>query len=411
MNRNFYKFIIPIFSIILLLLNTIAQSISPQKANIQQNDEWCTIFVHGSVGSSLYFKYFFTLFKEDVQDTSYYQLTKKHRNNPKWCKNHAAQALGLHKIDTTSQDNKTAAQLFAILYNYVQNKFFPHEYCNNFYTFGWSGIVNHKQRCNDAAIFYKELKALVKRLKTTNPYIKIRIVAYSHGGNVVLNMAQEHDNDPQAADFVIDEVVLIATPIQCETDCYSLHPFFKRIYNIYSRADCVQKKDCFSKIRFFSGRKFRDNKRCPCSTATQQIELKISMAANKDLKAGQMTNATKRINRSPGHIELWYFANLCACECNGMETYEPCFESKLYRAHFPLEPLPAAILAPGLIALAQHHASSFPDIVIDVQPDTGKAVLRETSSSYKQIIDFIAPETFDTMRDIAFPYLQKRESS
>jgi len=371
------------------------------------HDEWINIIVHGSVGSAMEFKYFFTLFKDDVSKTAYHKKTSEHRHDPKWTKNHAAQGLGLKKIDS-SAEHKTAAQLFAQLYDSMQRKFYPDQTCIGSYTYGWSGVVNHKQRCKDAADFYKELKELMQTIKKTHAQIKIRIIAYSHGGNLVLDMAPEHTNDPNPTNFVINELVLIATPVQRETDCYALHPFFERIYSIYSRADCVQKADCFSTAGFFSGRLFCDNSRCPCSKAVQHIELKVTMAANKDLKPGPTTHSKHRIDRSPGHIELWYFADLCEYLCNGKGgSYQPCFESKLYRPYFPLEPLPGALLAPGLIFLLQNNASNCGSIVIDVQPDTGKAIVREKHTSNKQLIDFISPKELDQLRDEAFPHLKK----
>lgn len=375
--------------------------------NTSIHDEWINIFVHGSVGSSMYFKYFFTLFKKDISKTSYYDLTLKHRADKKWVKNHAAQELGLKKIDTSTK-NKTAAQLFEQLYDMVQHTFFPEQTCIGSYTFGWSGVVNHKQRCLDAATFYQELKVLVAQIHKNRPHIKIRIIAYSHGGNVALNMAQEYEKDPNPGNFFINELIMIATPIQQETDCYALHPFFEKAYSIYSRSDCVQKADCFSTRGIFSGRNFCNNDRCPCAQAVQQIELKITVAACNDLKKGCTTNSKKRIQRSPGHIELWYFADLCKYKCsNGTEIYEPCFESKMYRPHFPLEPLPAALLAPGIVAAIQKHATNRGHLVIDIQPDTGKAILREKYTSNKQTIDFLSPDKINSLREIALNSLPK----
>lgn len=393
--------------IFILLMSSIVPIWCDQSHEHATADEWINIYVHGSVGSSMRMKYFFTLFKKDVSKTSYYTQTCEHRNDPQWTKNHAAQGLGMQKIDPFSK-HKTAAQLFAHLYDAVQHKFYPNQTCIDSYTYGWSGAVNHKKRCEDATIFYKELKELVLLKRESNLQVKVRIIAYSHGGNVVLNMAQEHNNDEHPNDFVINELILIATPVQQETDCYALHPFFERIYSICSRADCIQRADCFSTAGFFSGRSFCDNSRCPCSKAVQHIELKVTMAANKDLKNNLTTSSKKRIDRSPGHIELWYFSDLCEYCCNGVRgMYQPCFESKMYRPYFPLEPLPAALLAPGLVAALQNYSPNCGSIVVEVQPDTGKAIVREKHTSNKTTINFFSPQELDKLRDIAFPHLNK----
>lgn len=377
----------------------------PAPARDQTPEEWITIFVHGTVGNSLRLCHFFTLFKESVTGTAYEQETLACRNGPTWHKNQAAQGLGLQKIDFDGPIQHSA-QLFAHMYNDMQKKAYPHQITTDYYTFGWSGIVNHKERCKEAERLYNELKTLVTNLRKENKQKKIRIVTYSHGGNMVCNMIDVHNRDKDAFDMTINELIMIAIPVQKETDCNVLNPLFENVYSMYSRADCVQKIDCFSFKRFFSGRIFKDTCRCEIGNVVQQIELKVTVAAQADTKFGCSTccSSKKRIDRSPGHVEFWHFADLCFCECDN--EYEPCFESKLYRAYFPFEPLPAAVFTPLIVAAAQKNLP-YQHAVVELQPDTGNMIIRKKYTSQKQTLDFLAPEEIQKMRDRAMPFLQK----
>lgn len=375
--------------------------IEPLQPETPPKEEWITIFVHGSVGTSLCLKYFSELLRENICHTRYYRKTINDRCQPSWTRHHAAQnGLGLQKIDM-EHTAKTAAQLFAILYGQVQQKYYPERKTLAYYTFDWSGAINHNERYKAGKQLYYELKELVKNLKHESPSLKIQAVGYSHGGNVLLNMIPHHEEDPAPIDFDIEELIMIATPTQRETDCHALHDLFKNRYAIYSRADCVQKMDCFSLSRLFSGRKFKDTSRCSFGDCIQHIELKITVAVENDLKLSYPSK--KRIDRSPGHIELWYFAQLCECPYGTEDEY--CLESQLYRYYFPLEPLPAAILTPALVKTAQERPCK--DLIVEVQPDTGKAILREAHQWNKETIDFITPEEFDDMKTTAMPYLTK----
>lgn len=375
-----------------------------QHAPTQEPEEWITIFVHGSVGNSLHLKYFFTLFQESIEGTEYYKETELCRSKPGWSKNHAAQGLGLQEINS-HKTITTTAQLFAKLYDQMQKEANPNQTTIKYYTFGWSGLVNHKERCKDAQSFYNDLKKIIAPLKEQNPNLKIRIIAYSHGANMVFNMCKVHNLDKDPLPFNIDELILIAAPVQRETDCDTLDPFFENTYSIYSRADCVQKMDCFSNKRFFSGRKFKDTNRCEIGNVVQQIELKITVAADHDTKCCSCRPSKKRLNRSPGHIEFWHFAELCFCEFD--QQYEPCFTSKLYRPFFPFEPLPAAVFAPKIVAAAREHLP-YQHAVVELQPDTGKIILRKKYTNEKQTLDFIEPGKLKKMRASAMPYLKKQ---
>lgn len=139
---------------------------------------------------------------------------------------------------------------------------FPAEH---FYLFGWNGKLSYEERENTARMLYNEIKALIIRYKKqlgTSP--KIRLITHSHGGNVALNLAKV--KDVMDTEFTIDELILLACPVQTKTVHLIKDPLFKKIYSLYSTRDFIQILDPLEIIhnvkekRFplFSQRKFPD---------------------------------------------------------------------------------------------------------------------------------------------------------
>jgi hypothetical protein len=141
---------------------------------------------------------------------------------------------------------------------------------DNFYIFGWrSESFNHRVRMKGAANLMQSLQKVVSEYyekHKVSPYV--RIIGFSHGGNVVLNSA----NFPplQVADKPVDvEAWLIATPVQqINHDCVN-HPHFKKVYSVYSKKDWLQRIDpqgIFNKkvrrSHFWSDRTFRQDAKC-----------------------------------------------------------------------------------------------------------------------------------------------------
>lgn len=108
----------------------------------------------------------------------------------------------------------------------------------DYYVFGWSAKPSFSERENAAKHLYTEL------IKLRDEYISsygdipfIRIISHSHGGNVVLNLASiSQDNK----DFYIDEIILLACPVQEKTAASIKAPCFKEVYAFYSDADIIQ---------------------------------------------------------------------------------------------------------------------------------------------------------------------------
>jgi hypothetical protein len=115
----------------------------------------------------------------------------------------------------------------------------PHLFSNDsFYIFGWSGKLNFGAREQSAELLYKELHILIEQyLKEHAIAPRIRIITHSHGGNVALNLARVSSKDPA---FAIDELILLACPVQDQTVSLVTDPIFKKISCIYSQLDILQ---------------------------------------------------------------------------------------------------------------------------------------------------------------------------
>ena len=142
---------------------------------------------------------------------------------------------GLHHFLEIPKNNNQIK--IATTLNRVAPDLFPLE---SFYLFGWSGKLDIKERRSAA----KTLIADIDRMIVT-PFREkhgidpiITIISHSHGGNVALNMVR---NTP--IDFCVENLILLACPVQNQTKRYSKSPVFKNIYSIFSKDDMLQVMD------------------------------------------------------------------------------------------------------------------------------------------------------------------------
>jgi pimeloyl-ACP methyl ester carboxylesterase len=106
----------------------------------------------------------------------------------------------------------------------------------HFYIFSWSGKLCFLERESAAQALHQELTNLISAYQQAHNCIpRIRIIAHSHGGNVALNLALR-----QQQSLNIDELILLACPVQEKTKYLVQHPMFKKIYALYSALDIVQ---------------------------------------------------------------------------------------------------------------------------------------------------------------------------
>jgi hypothetical protein len=179
-------------------------------------------------------------------------------------------------------DPKLRVYCIAKMLSEADQMMFPWE---SFYCFGWSGKLSFKVRCQAATMLYKQLVELVAHYENRygcRPYV--RLIAHSHGGNVALSMAHSRN----ASGLVVDELILLACPVQKATSSLITSSIFKQIITIYSCADIIQVMDpqrlwyaqaishdadtCLAKIPFFSERIFPES--------SNIIQVQVSWAKN-----------------------------------------------------------------------------------------------------------------------------------
>lgn len=130
------------------------------------------------------------------------------------------------------------------------------------YTYGWhSSNVRPARRITEGKKLYEQVQALLYQYQKKYKHITIRFIGFSHGGNVLLNMAQHL---PFIGAKVDVEFVLLGTPIQESTRRFINSPFITKAYSFYSDGDWIQKIDvqkfhhnCPKNAPFLSQRTFQ----------------------------------------------------------------------------------------------------------------------------------------------------------
>ncbi len=151
--------------------------------------------------------------------------------NPMYCKD------GIHPITDIHSKNNRYRDIFRELSD-VNSDLFPFEHA---YTGGWSGQLNFKVRKEAAQDYLNQIRTLIGEYqKKYGSAPRIRIITHSHGGNVVLNMADFYAEDQPV---VIDELILLGCPVQQVTVSYATHAMFDKVYVLSSPTDLIQIAD------------------------------------------------------------------------------------------------------------------------------------------------------------------------
>lgn len=132
---------------------------------------------------------------------------------------------------------------------------------DHFYAFGWSGNLGFKVRKKAGKRLAEQLADLARAYKekyTICPHV--RIITFSHGGNVALYIAEFANSLPEGLSI---ELIMLGSPIQASTEKFIHHECFKKVYNIFSQDDVIQRIDpqnLYAPVRdessFFSRRIF-----------------------------------------------------------------------------------------------------------------------------------------------------------
>lgn len=357
---------------------------------------WITVFIHGSFSlrPHLTISNIVKMLNDTIEESVYYRSTEINRRDPFFYKNQAMAGLGLHKIDLTYPHNNAAAPILAASFEEISQQM-GNPCSDHYYTFGWSGLVSNKLRYLESGFLYQDLEKIIKKLKAEGLEPKVRLIGYSHGGNLALQLGALHTTQPIVHQFDIDELWLLGTPIQIETDYLINSPIFKKVYNFYSRADSVQTLDFFSFKRFFSRKKFSKRSNFKLPDKLTQVRLKITEYEPRpnNKKYAQvpcndpklLKKYFKAINYDPGHFELWFMG----------------WTILTYRHSFPFYPLPILTFLPILVHHIQENTNTPHDLVAHIKPACNIVEIspyHTRKKSFHATYPFMDPKLFRHMK-------------
>jgi hypothetical protein len=141
---------------------------------------------------------------------------------------------GLHHVSELNQEHYEVIR--ASVLGTTPPILFPQEYM---YSFGWSGDLNLQARKKASEELFVHLKQLhYEIVEKTGVAPEFIIIAHSHGGNVVLHLAEI--KDPDGFELTITKAILLACPVQKDTSHLVASSLFKRIYSLHSHTDMIQ---------------------------------------------------------------------------------------------------------------------------------------------------------------------------
>lgn len=182
---------------------------------VAQCPEWITIYVHGTT-TAVGLKFL-----------------------SKFCKEVTFGAPGLHHL-AKMPDHSLLCHDVELLQKADPNHFTK----EHFYTFGWSGKLSFIAREQAGKKLHREMVSLLKKYKKKyGKYPKVRVMTFSHGGNVALNMV---NNLPFFKnEHVYLELLLIACPVQKPTEYLIDHDEIDKSYIVSSNRDLLQVVDFY----------------------------------------------------------------------------------------------------------------------------------------------------------------------
>lgn len=372
-------------------------------ANIEKKDlpeKWITVFIHGSFSlrPHLGVRNIFKMLYDTIEESIYYRSTEINRRDPFFYKNQAMSGLGLHKINIYDLHKNAAAPVLAASFEEISLRA-GYPKTDEYYTFGWSGLVSNKLRFLEGSFLYQDLQKIFKKYEDAGYQPRVRLIGYSHGGNLALQLGAIYKTKPKDEHFSIDELWLLGTPIQVETDYLINSPVFKKVFNFYSRADKVQTLDFFSFKRFFSQKKFSKRNNFKIPNKLYQIRIKITKFepsskkyADKKLTDGSSLRYFKEINYDPGHFELWFMG----------------WTILTYRQTFPFYPLPILTFLPLVTGFIEKNSDVPHDIVADFKPDLEEIEIKPYHTvkiKYRKQIPFIPNKLLKHMQEHSIKFI------
>lgn len=325
------------------------------------------VFVHGTLRPADFsLASIIKIMGNNIGNSLYSKTNSYIRNDPYFYQSQAMQHMGLRPV-AIHTENPSAVQCLAKMFE-VQYDVNKHPISDRiYYTFGWNGLLNVQEREKEGENFYQQLKTEIGLLKKAGKDPQLHIIAFSHGGNVSLNLAVAA-NKEQSAPFSVETLILLGMPVQRATDHLAQSNLFKKIYHIYSTEDSIQTLDIFSPRQFFSDRTFKQRPDFQLPTKLVQIRMRVTRRVRGlhkvDTEIIPVQEAlnhkhVKRLHKDPQHTEFWCFK----------------WGAYWYRDLFPLKPLPTVAFVPSLLHAIEKALPDQTMITLDYVPLYQGAVL------------------------------------
>lgn len=342
-------------------------------------DQWINVFVHGSFSLKphLSLTNMMNMLYDAIEESIYHRATEINRRDPFYHKNQAMLGFGLQRMHIDAPNKDEAARILGYSFEQI-SQIAGNKPSNEYYAYGWSGLVSHSLRYIEAEHMYTDLIALKEEYERKGINPKFRIISYSHGGNMALQLGAIFVTKPKTEKLYIDELFFLGTPIQRETDYLINSPVFRRIYNIYSQKDSVQRLDFFSFKRFFSNQRFQNRRNFEIPDKVTQYRIQVSDYKPKNKKTDpntplpknkkQIKKLFKKSSYCPGHFEMWFLG----------------WTLLTFRKDFPLNPLPIAAILPLLTLDHSKYPELSHDLNVDINVTTEKITFVDRTPRYKR---------------------------
>ncbi len=377
------------FSSLLSLLSTICA----YPITLETSDICITVFVHGIISVQPYLSLtnIVRLKRDRIGNSVYARAVKLTREDTFFRQHHAMQDLGLQKVAIDIIAPGMATTAFTRAYDTMAKKTgYAHEK-NIYYTFGWSGLVSSKMRAIEAEIFYTSLLELLEPYHKKEIFPKLRIIGYSHGGRIALELAAAQYLIQSPIKIIVDELIFIGMPVSPSDLIKIQNHIFKEVYHIYSEGDRVQRIDFFSAKGFLSNRTFKSSSCFTIPKKLTQINYKVFRLARFYKKKWKGYLPIHPLGRKylrkahPGHIELWSFG----------------WTFKNYRQNLPYYPLPGASFIPYIIQAAVQAPCGTHHVIVELHPYNSSIIVRTKGKKPCTKLPFLSQKGMLSLRNDA----------
>ena len=359
-------------------------------------DVWVNVFVHGIVRPVATIGDMVSISHQNVNKTRYKQITRYVRKNSFTHRTQASQGIGLIPIELKSNydDHNGARAMVATFKKLDQhaNLLYGANINNKelYYTYGWSGLLCYNSRQKASLFLHQKLIRLVNELKAKNLNPKLRILAFSHGGNVAVQMANFDPWSSLKSKLSIDELITLGMPVHRENDVLIRHPMFKKVYHFYSVGDIPQTLDFVSTEYAASHRRYQAR---PCFEIPEKLT-QIQVQFSQDIartKPFTPINKYRKSTYNPSHVEMWSFG----------------WSPQGYNRSSPLFPFPTVAFAPYIINAIRTKPELGRNLIAEIYPTQEKITITDLNwDSHRKMqtvsVPFLAKKDYNELKQVAW---------